>query len=151
GRAPERLSDVDPKLPALSGTDQRVLREIYAKQLTGDVAWLSELLEVPALAGLSEGDVADSVELLEEQGYLIVDAYGDGSAIIQLTTDGFARCAEVVEKDYTARLRALSALLVNEGIDDNRVLAQRLGEGQPFVNFMLDVLEQAGHIATMKF
>ncbi len=42
---------------------------------------------------------------------------------------GFARCAEVFESDYKARLRALSALLVNEGIDDNTVLAQRLRRG----------------------
>jgi hypothetical protein len=151
GRAPERLADVEAKLPALSGTDQRVLREIYAKQLAGEPAWLSELVAVPALAGLSRDDVADSVEVLQEQGYLLVDAPGDGDLMTQLATDGFARCAEVFESNYKARLRALSALLVNEGIDDNTVLAQRLGEAQPFVNFMLEVLEKAGHIATLKF
>jgi hypothetical protein len=151
GRAPERLLEVDPKLPALSGTDQRVLREIYARQLDGEPAWLSELLEVPALAGLSPDDVAASVEILQEQGYLLVDASGDGNLMVQLTTEGFARCAEVFEGDYPARLRALSALLVNEGIDDNMVLAQRLAEKQAFVNFMLDVLEKAGHVATLKF
>jgi DNA-binding MarR family transcriptional regulator len=142
------LLEVDPKLPALSGTDQCVLREIYARQLDGEPAWLSELAEVPAL---SQSGVAESVEILEEQGYLLVDAPGDGNLMVQLTTEGFARCAEVFESDYPARLRALSALLVNEGIDDNTVLAQRLGEKQAFVNFMLDVLEKAGHIATLKF
>jgi hypothetical protein len=151
GRAPERLTDVEPKLPALSGTDQRVLREIYAKQIAGELAWLSELVEVPALAGLSRDDVGDSVEVLQEQGYLLVDAPGDGDLMTQLTTDGFARCAEVFESNYKARLRALSALLVNEGIEDNTVLAQRLGESQAFVNFMIDVLEKAGHVATLKF
>jgi hypothetical protein len=151
GKAPERLADVEVKLPALSGTDQRVLREIYAKQLAGYPAWLSDLVEIPALAGLSRDDVADSVEVLQEQGYLLVDAPGDGDLMTQLTTGGFARCAEVFESNYKARLRALSALLVNEGIEDNLVLAQRLGEAQPFVNFMLDVLQEAGHIATLKF
>jgi hypothetical protein len=151
GRAPERLLAVDPRLPALSGTDQRALREIYAKQVGGEPVWLSELLEVPALAGLSRDDVAECVEVLQEQGYLLVDAHGDGDMTVQLTTDGFARCAEVFESNYEARLRALSALLVNEGIDDNMVLAQRLGEQQPFVNFMLEVLEKAGHIATLRF
>src|SRR5512139_2979532 len=43
GRAPERLTDVEAKLPALSGTDQRVLREIYAQQIAGQPAWLSKL------------------------------------------------------------------------------------------------------------
>lgn len=151
GRAPERLADVEPKLPSLSGTDQRVLREIYAKQIAGELGWLSELVDVPALAGLSRDDVADSVELLQEQGYLLVDAPGDGDLMLQLTTDGFARCAEVFESNYKARLRALSALLVNEGIDDNTVLAQRLGDAQAFVNFMIDVLEKAGYVATQKF
>ena len=151
GHAPERLSDVEAKLPALNGTDQRVLREIYAKQIAGEPAWLSGLIEVPALGGLSRDDVGDSVEVLQEQGYLLVDAPGDGDLMTQLTTDGFARCAEVFESNYKARFRALSALLVNEGIEDNTVLATRLGEPQGFVNFMLDVLEQAGHITTMKF
>ena len=146
GRAPERLTDVEAKLPSLRGTDQRVLREIYAQQIAGEPAWLSDLV-----VGLSRDDVADSVEVLDEQGYLLVDAPGDGNLMIQLSTDGFSRCADVFESDYKARLRALSALLVNEGIEDNTVLAQRLGEGQPFVNFMLDVLEKVGHVATMKF
>ena len=69
GRAPERLSDVEAKLPALNGTDQRVLREIYAKQIGGAPAWLSDLVEVPALAGLSRDDVGDSIEVLQEQGF----------------------------------------------------------------------------------
>jgi hypothetical protein len=146
GRAPERLTDVEAKLPALSGTDQQVLREIYGQQIAGQPAWLSELR-----VALSRDDVADSVEVLQEQGYLLVDAPGDGDLMIQLSTEGFARCAEVFESDYKGRLRALSALLVNEGIEDNTVLAQRLGEGQPFVDFMLDVLEKAGHVATLKF
>lgn len=135
GRAPERLSDVEAKLPSLSGTDQHVLREIYAKQVAGEPASLNEL-----------GAAADSVEVLQEQGYVLVD--GD---IAQLSTDGFARCAEVFEGNYKQRLLTLSALLVNEGIDDNLVLAQRLGEAQPFVNFMLEVLEKAGYITTLRF
>ena len=151
GLPPERLSDVEAKLPALNGTDRRVLREIYAKQIAGQPGWLSELVEVPALAGLSRDDVGDSIEVLQEQGYLLVDAPGDGDLMTQLSTDGFARSAEVFESNYKARFRALSALLVNEGIDDNLVLAQRLGEPKAFVDFMLDVLEKAGHITTMKF
>ena len=150
GHAPERLSDVEPKLPSLNGTDQRVLREIYALQVAGDVAWLGDLAKVPALAGLSEQDVRDSVEVVQEQGYLMVDDPGNGNWIIQLTTDGFSRCAEVFTENYKARLRALSALLVNEGLNENTELAKRLGEPQPLVNFMLDVLQQAGYITTLK-
>jgi hypothetical protein len=88
---------------------------------------------------------------LQEQGYLLVEAPGDGDLMAQLTTDGFARSAEAFESNYGARLRALSALLVNEGIEDNTTLATRLGESQAFVNFMLDVLEKGGYIATMKY
>jgi Mn-dependent DtxR family transcriptional regulator len=146
GQPPERLSDVEAKLPALSGTDQHVLREIYAKQMAGQPAWLSDL------AGeLSRDVVSDSIEVLQEQSYLLVEAPGDGDLMTQLTTDGFARSAEVFESNYTTRLRALSALLVNEGIEENTTLAARLGESQPFVNFMLDVLEKGGYIATMKY
>ncbi len=80
----------------------------------------------------------------------MVDDPGNGNWIIQLTTDGFNRCAEVLTENYKARLRALSALLVNEGLNENTELAKRLGEPQPLVNFMLDVLQQAGYITTLK-
>ena len=146
GQPPERLCDVETKLPALSGTDQQVLREIYARQIAGQPAWLSDLA-----GGLSRDNVSDSIELLREQGYLLVEAPGDGDLMTQLTTDGFARSAEVFESNYKARLRALSALLVNEGIEENTALAARLGESQVFVNFMLDVLEKSGYLTTMKY
>ncbi len=150
GHAPERLTDVEPKLPSLTGTDQRVLREIYTLQISGEAAYLSDLTALPALAGLSEQDVHDSVEVVQEQGYLLVDDPGDGNLIIQLTTDGFSRCAEVFTESYKARLRALSALLVNEDVHDNTELSKQLGEPLPLVNFMLDVLEQARYITTLK-
>lgn len=150
GHAPERLTDVEPKLPSLSGTDQRVLREIYAMQISGEIPCLSDLAALPPLAAMSEQDVRDSVEVVDEQGYLLVDDPGNGDLMIRLTTDGFSRCAEVFAENYKARLRALSALLVNEDLHDNTELAKRLGEPQPFVNFMLDVLEQARYITTMK-
>ena len=91
------------------------------------------------------------MEVLQEQGYLLVDDPGSGDLIIQLSTDGFARTAAVFDGDYKSKLRALSGLLANEDIHDNTVLAKRLGQPQPFVNFMLDVLQQAGHITTLKF
>jgi hypothetical protein len=151
GRAPERLSDDEATLPALTGTDQSVLREIYERAMSGSSTSLDELKASPALAGLSDEQLLESIEILEEQGYLCVDGMGFLNVTAQLTTDGFRKWAEAFVAGYKPALREVSGLLVNEGIRDNTQLAARLGQPQPFVNFLLDVLEQAGHIRTLKF
>jgi hypothetical protein len=151
GHAPERLADDEATLPALTGTDQRVLRKIYERAVSGSSTSLDELKALPVLAGLSDEQLLESVEILEEQGYLFVEDLGFLNVTAQLTTDGFRKWAETFVAGYKPALREVSGLLVNEDLHDNTQLAQRLGQPQPFVNFLLDVLEQAGHIKTLKF
>jgi hypothetical protein len=151
GHAPERLADDEATLPALTGTDQCVLREIYERAVSGSSTSLDELKAVPVLNGLSDEQLLESVEILEEQGYLLVEDLGFRNVAAQLTTDGFRKWAETFVAGYKPALREVSGLLVNEDMHENTQLAQRLGEPQPFVNFLLDVLEQAGHIKTLKF
>jgi hypothetical protein len=151
GDAPERLQDAQVQLPSLTATDQRVLKEIYRLVIQDFAAYPEDLKQAPALAGLGESDLFDSVEILEEQGYLQVEAHGPGIGYILLTTDGFKRTAEVFEPDYEKKIAQVGGLLVNEGMSRNSQIAQRLGLPQRLVNYMLDVLEQAGHIATSKY
>ncbi len=151
GHAPERLADDEATLPALTGTDQRVLREIYERAVSGSSTSLDELKAVPVLKVLSDEQLQESIEILQEQGYLLVEDLGFLNATAQLTTDGFRKWAETFVPIYKSALREVSGLLVNEDIHENTQLAQRLGQPRPFVDFLLDVLEQAGHIKTLKF
>jgi hypothetical protein len=151
GRAPERLADDEATLPALTGTDQRVLQDIYERAISGSTTSLDELKAAPPLTSLSDEQLLESVEILQEQGYLSVEDMGGFNIVAQLTTDGFRKWAETFVAGYKPALRAVSGLLVNEDLHDNTELARRLGQPQPFVDFMLDVLEQAGHIKTLKF
>jgi hypothetical protein len=151
GDAPERLQDAQVQLPSLTATDQRVLKEIYRLVIQDFAAYPEDLKQAPALSELGESDFLDSVEILEEQGYLQVEGHGGGIGYILLTTDGFKRTAEVFEPDYEKKIAQVGGLLVNEGMSRNSQIAQRLGLPQRLVNYMLDVLEQAGHIATSKY
>jgi hypothetical protein len=150
GRAPERLADAESKLPSLNGTDQRVLQDVFEREIESGPSSLEELRAVPALAGLSDDQILESVEILQEQGYFKVEQLGPNFTL-WITTDGFRAWAEACVPDYKATLSELGGLLVNEGLDDNQQLAQRLGRPQRYVNALLDVLEQAGHITTLKF
>jgi hypothetical protein len=150
GRAPERLADAESKLPSLTGTDQRVLAAVYEQELASGPSSLDELRAVPALAGLSDEQLLESVEILEERGYFKVEQLGPHFTI-WITTEGFRTWAEAYIPDYKATLSELGGLLVNEGLEQNQQLAERLGRPQRYVNALLDVLEQAGHITTLKF
>ena len=141
GQPPVRLSDVAPKLPSLTAGDQQVLRQIYDECMTNGVAFFSEATD----------DVRDSVTILRKQGYLNVDVFNLGQLQMTLTTDGFHQYAEACVPEYKATLAHLGGLIVNEDVVENHELARRLDLPQQFVNGLLDVLEQAGHITLSKY
>jgi len=151
GQPPERLADAEVVLPSLTATDQHVLREIYREDMENAFATPDGLKATAELASLSDSDLLDTVEILETQGYVRVEWSGAGVASINLTTDGFRRCAEVFVPDYKAMLAQVAGLLINEGVYENTELAKRVNRPQRFVNSLLEVLEEAGHIKTMKF
>jgi hypothetical protein len=150
GQPPERVADVDPDLPSLTATDQRVLREIYLASAQTIYTSVDELRAVPALSTLSEADLADSVEILEKQGYLQVERTNDDMSM-RLTTEGFRRYSEAAVADYQQHLNELAGLLVNEGVIENTELAKRVSLPQLRVNAMLDVLGDAGSIVLLKY
>jgi hypothetical protein len=142
GQPPERVSDVEPKLPLLTATDQQVLRNIYQECMKTGGAMIS---------GAEKEDVRDSVVILGKQGYLNVDPFNEGSMQVSLTTGGFRKYAEACVPEYAATLAHLSALLVNEDVWENSDLATRLQQPLQFINGLLDVLAEAGHITLAKY
>jgi len=150
GKPPERLDDIPLALPSLTPTDQRVLSEVYQALLSDEFAYVSELRKVPALSALSVADIEESAQILEKQGYVRIDGYGDDT-LLRLTTDGFRRFGEVGIPDYEATLNTLSGLIVNEGVTNNIQLAERSGQPQRIVNWMLDVLAAAEHLTLSKY
>ncbi len=118
--------------------------------LGDEFAYVSELHEVPSLAALSVADIEESAQILEKQGYVRIDGYGDDT-LLRLTTDGFRRFGEAGIPGYKATLNTLSGLIVNEGVSSNTQLAERSGQPQRIVNWMLDVLAAAEHIMLSKY
>jgi hypothetical protein len=151
GRAPERLADTESKIPTLTGTDLHVLEKVYELAMRNEPTGLADLQGVPALSGVSEQQLRESVEILQEQGYFKVEQFGGSDLTIFLLTNGFRTWAEAYVPDYKRNLREVGALLVNEGLNGNDQIATRLALPQHYVNGLLDVLEQAGHITTLKF
>jgi hypothetical protein len=70
---------------------------------------------------------------------------------VTLTTDGFRKYAEACVPEYKATLAHLGGLLVNEDVYENTDLAARLQQPLQFIDGLLDVLEQAGHITLSKY
>jgi hypothetical protein len=141
GEPPERLSDVEPKLPSLTASDQQVLRSVYDECMQSGVAFFPE----------ASDDVRESVEILRKQGYLNVDQFGMGELQITLTTEGFQKYAEACVPAYDETLARLGALIVNESVLENAELAKRLEQPRQYVNGLLDVLQSAGHIVLSKY
>jgi TIR domain-containing protein len=141
GQPPERLTDVEPKLPALTAGDQQALKTIYDQCMTDGVAFFAQ----------ASDDVRDSVEILRKQGYLNVDQFGMGELQMTLTTEGFQKYAEACVPGYKETLAQLGALIVNEEVVENTELAKRLAQPQQFVNALLDVLAEAGHLVLSKY
>jgi len=150
GSAPERLGEPESKIPSLTPTDHRVLQHVYERAMKNEVTALDDLKSVPALADVSEEQLLESIEALQEQGCFTVDSCGEYVSVF-LTTNGFRVWAEACVPDYKTTLRALGGLLVNEGFTENEPMAVRLGLPQAYVNSLLDVLEQTGQITTLKF
>jgi len=141
GEPPSRVAAVEAKLPSLTASDQQVLRTIYEECMTEGGAFFQK----------APDDVRESIEILKQQGYLNVDEFGMGELQIGLTLPGFQKYAEACVPGYKETLAHLGGLLVNEDAYENTDIAKRLDQPQRYVDWLLDVLENAGHITLSKY
>jgi hypothetical protein len=153
GAPPERFTGAEPKVAGNTVTDERVLHAIYEHEVGQGRGWLSleAMHAMPELAEMPEDDVLASLEVLKSRGLVLVDHPGGPVLISRLTLEGFRAYAEAYIADYQELQAKVAALLLNEDEFENESIARRIGRPVSFTNFVLDVLEAAGHIKLAKF
>lgn len=149
GERPQRFAVGEPVIATLTQTDERVFREIARHEidLQEGAVTTDQLREEPNLAGVAAEELAESLQILAQKE--LITAQSDD--YIQLTLPGFRQYAEAFIDDYRNVVAQISALLVNEGVYENHVLATRTGKPLTFVNFVLDVLSDADQIILSKY
>jgi hypothetical protein len=101
--------------------------------------------------GFSLEEIKDCIEVLENNGYLDVSRYLGGrysfGCQYKVTTYGFDKYANAYISDYSSIVDGI----VNEDINNNSDLQEKLTKPPIIINHVLDVLESNGHIKSSKF
>lgn len=98
-----------------------------------------------------EGELKDSLEILDDQGYIkLLRTLGGGLFSYRITTYGFEAYAKAVIPNYEQKITAIVSAIVNENLHGNFAIQEKLNESLVLVNHVLNVLENNGHITLSK-
>lgn len=154
GRPPARFSGSEPMIIGLTRIDDLVLREIARMHIerNNGLVTFDEICAEPTLTEIPQQELIDSLEILSQQ-YLINISYVLGAPLshVVLTDFGFQKFVEAYIPDYNEVVAGIGALLVNENICQNEVLASRIQRPIGFVDFILSLMEKNGHIKIAKY
>jgi hypothetical protein len=143
-------------IPGLTRTDTLALKiscELALKTGHSDVIETSKILEALQQIGFAELEVWESLELLNERGYIAAHRLIGGGMPFQvysLEPSGFHAYAKIFIPDYNALInRVIHAIGVNE-LDDNFAISEALDRPVLLIDFILDLLENNGLLTQSK-
>lgn len=153
GKAPARFVGAEPLIPGLSRVDDlalRVIARLVVDEDSGIVEW-DRLRTEASLQEVPQQELLDSLEILE-QHYLLKIGRVIGAPLshVVLTDFGFQQYAEAYVDDYQDVVNQIAALLVNENVRQNDILAGRVKKPVSFVDFVLNLMEGNNHIKVSK-
>lgn len=149
GKPPARFSASPAKIAGLTRTDDMVLREIARIQIEENIGLVmfDRLRTESNLAEIHEQELIDSLEILDQRFLIkIARILGAPLSHVVLTDYGFQQFAEAYMDDYQETVARIAALLVNENVCQNDMLASRIAKPVPIVDFVLNLMESSGHI-----
>lgn len=154
GKAPARFVGAEPLIPGLSRVDDlalRVIARLVVDEDSGIVEW-DRLRTEASLQAVPQQELLDSLEILE-QHYLLKIGRVIGAPLshVVLTDFGFQQYAEAYVDDYQDVVNQIAALLVNENVRQNDILAGRVKKPVSFVDFVLNLMEGNNHIKVSKY
>lgn len=97
-----------------------------------------------------EEELEDSLEILDNNGYIKLTRASGGDFPYQITTYGFEVYANAAISDYQEKVSAVVSTIVNEKLRSNIEIQKRLEENMVIVDHILEVLETNGHIKQAK-
>ncbi len=147
GEPPSCFSGPPSKILGLSRVEELVFVEIAKRQIGDNIAAVivHDIRVKPIFADIPEDELLESLEILEQEG-LIHARHSIGATTARLSNLGFEKYAESYIQDYQGILVHIIALIINEDVLQNDQLAARLGQPIAFVDFMLNHLQNSGHI-----
>ena len=153
GKAPARFVGAEPLIPGLSRVDDlalRVIARLVVDEDSGIVEW-DRLRTEASLQDVPQQELLDSLEILEHHYLLKIGrVIGAPLSHVVLTDFGFQQYAEAYVDDYQDVVNQIAALLVNENVRQNDILAGRVKKPVSFVDFVLNLMEGNNHIKVSK-
>jgi hypothetical protein len=158
GEAPSYLTIALHGIATLSDIDNLVLKLSCEELLSSN----DHMIAPDKIFGLNSGldipkqEVLDSIEILEGKGFLTVSYYvGGGSesfgCYYEATTTGFDAYAQAYIPNYSDTISKAISLIVNEGVNTNEEIKERLQAPNYLIDHILLYLKERGLISFEEF
>lgn len=154
GMPPARFIGPAPLIAGLSRVDDlalRVIVRLIVDEGMGLVEW-DRLCQEPSLKEVPQQELLDSLEILEQHYFIKIGrVLGAPLSHVVLTAFGFQKYAEAYVGDYQDVVEQIASLLINENVRQNDELADRVKKPVPFIDFILDLMENNNYIKVSKY
>lgn len=152
GAPPEYTKSFVQNIGGLNNLDSLVFSLSCAECLdSGDnhvspkrVAFKNDVQIVP------EEELYDSLEILENHGYVKLNKTLGGIYLFQITTLGFDVYAKAMIPDYQDKITSVAFAIVNENLRSNVTIREHLKENPLIVNHILNLFENSDLIKQAK-
>jgi len=154
GNLPNYVKAFASPIGGLTNMDSLVLRLACELALDGNEGLLqsTQINEHNEGRAIPEGELLESLEILDQEGYVsVIRLIGGGVVPFNVTTFGFNAYAETCIPEYPKKIAAIASMIVNEGESDNINIARHLSEKQFMVDKILELLQINGHIKISNF
>ncbi|MCZ2722975.1 toll/interleukin-1 receptor domain-containing protein [Marinomonas sp. 15G1-11] len=157
GKAPAHTTSVYHEIGCLTKVDNLVLKESCEYAIENDDVMINpeSLFGDGEKLGFSRAEIKDCIEVLEQNGYLDVsqNLAGGGenySCHFSVTTYGLDNYARSYVPDYSEILEKIVSLIVNENINSNTSIQEKVAKPILIINHILNVLESSSHLKLFK-
>ncbi len=156
GPAPAYAQIAIDTIPGLTETDSLVLKVCCEAQLQEhsirSILRPRTVFERTEAMELPEDEVLETLEVLDNRGYLKVNKTAEGHLFtLMVTDDGFGEYARVHIPDYESVFRSVALQLVNHGKNNSRKIVEALDQPAVLVEHLLNVLANKGYIEAQTF
>ncbi len=148
GTAPSYLKE--RSIPGLHSSDTRMLKTIYEDAIDRNhPIWSPEEL-APKLGDLPQETQLDSLEILEEQGYIkikrMMGGLTRGIGVIQPTLNGFMVFTRANLPNIEELVRKVALAILNENLDSASEIAEATKIAPFIVNNLLELFKSRGWV-----
>ncbi len=151
---PPKFAIVERKTSDYNKIDELVLKImgdiILQKGDLSKILTSIEILHKSEEYGITEDEVSESLEILEEKGLIKLTRFPAGWTMIVMSTRGFIKYCEVFLEGWEDIFKRVIAYIVNENIKNDYEISERVGCDRIIVNNLLDYFAERGYLKILK-